>query len=61
MTGDSFVNLIIYLLLVALAVWALRYTLTQMRVPDPPNWIVTLIVGILLLLLAFRMSGIGIL
>lgn len=59
--GDPFIKLIVYLLLVALAVWVLRYSLTQMRVPDPPNWIATLIIGILLLLLAFRLSGIAIL
>lgn len=61
MTSDPFVNLIIYLLLAACAVWAFRYMLTQMRVGDPPNWIFTLIIGVLLIILAFRMSGIGLL
>lgn len=61
MTSDPFINLIIYLLLVAAAVWAFRYVLTQMRVPDPPNWIFTLVVGVVLIILAFRLSGINLL
>ncbi len=59
MLGDPFIKLILYLLLAACAIWAFRYVLTQMRVPDPPNWIFTLVVGVVLVLLAFRMAGIG--
>lgn len=61
MLGDPFIRLIIYLLLVAGAVWAFRYVLTQMKAPETPAWIATLIVGVLLLVLAFRLSGISLL
>lgn len=54
---DPFVMLIIYLILAGGATWALRWALTQARVPDPFNWVITLVIGLLLVLLAFRMAG----
>lgn len=59
MLSNPFILLIVYLLFVLLAIYILRLVLTQMRVDDPANWIITLVVGALLLLLAFSMSGVG--
>lgn len=54
---DPFVMLIIYLLLAGCAVLALRWVLAQAGVPHPWNWVVPLIIGIFLILLAFSMAG----
>lgn len=55
--NDPFVRLIIYLLLAGGAILALRWVLGKAGVPAPWDWVATLIIGILLILLAFRMAG----
>lgn len=54
---DPFVRLIIYLILAGGATAALRWALTQSRVPEPWNWGFTLVVGVLLIVIAFSMAG----
>lgn len=58
--NDPFVRLIIYLLLAGCAVWALRWVLAQAGVPHPWNWVFPLIIGILLIIVAFSMAGLPI-
>lgn len=55
--NDPFVKLIIYLILAGGATWALRWALSQSRVPDPWAWVIALVIGLLLILLAFRLAG----
>lgn len=59
MLNNPFVLLIVYLLLVLLVLWALSEVLKQMGVSDPVKRIAMLLVGILLLIVAFAMSGVG--
>lgn len=55
--NDPFVRLIIYLILASGAIWALHFALTQAKCPDPWRWVITLVIGLLLILLAFSMAG----
>lgn len=55
--NDPFIRLIIYLLLVGGVIWALRWTLGQAGVPAPWHWVIVLVIGLLLILLAFSMAG----
>lgn len=58
--NDPFIRLIIYLLLAGGAIAALRWALIQAKVPDPWNWIIVLVIGLFLILLAFSMAGLPI-
>lgn len=55
--NDPFVRLIIYLILAGGATWALNWALTQAKVPSPFHWVITVVIGLLLILLAFSMAG----
>lgn len=57
---NPFILLIFYLFLAGCAIWVLRWALTKAGVPDPFSWIFPLILGILLIILAFSMAGIPI-
>lgn len=59
MLSNPFVLLILYLLLVLLALWAFSEVLAQMGVGEPAKRIATIVVGILLLIVAFALSGVG--
>jgi hypothetical protein len=55
--NDPFVKLIIYLILAGGAIWALKWALTEAGVRSPWLWLITLVIGLLLILLAFSMAG----
>lgn len=55
--NNPFILLIFYLLLAGGAIWALRWALTKAGAPEPFNWIIPLVVGILLIIVAFTMAG----
>lgn len=54
---DPFIRLIIYLVLAGGAIWALNFALAQAKVPSPWHWVISLVIGLLLILLAFRLAG----
>lgn len=58
--NDPFIRLILYLLLAGCAVWALKWLLAKIGVPDPFNWVIALVLGLGLLVMAFNMAGIPI-
>lgn len=58
--SNPFVLLIVYLLLVGCVVWVLRWVLAQAGVPSPWSWVIPLIIGILLTIVAFSMAGLPI-
>lgn len=58
--NNPFILLIFYLFLAGCAIWALRWALGKAGVPDPFTWLVPLVLGILLIILAFSMAGLPI-
>lgn len=57
-TGDPFIDLIIYLLLTAGVLFALNYALTEAQVGIGGRRIACLVAGIVLIVIAFKLSGI---
>lgn len=55
--NNPFILLIFYLFLAGAAIWALRWALAQAGAPAPWLWLIPLIVGILLIAVAFSMAG----
>lgn len=57
---DPFVRLIVYLCLIIGAMWLLGVILVQMKARHPWTVIVPIVIGVILLIFAFRLSGLPI-